>query len=167
MAQTKVNPIGTQEPTTGTEHQIGILLEIYKVKGLGGKEQYNVVVTDRSITFALITPAVTGPAAKIYAKKSTSEILAENKKNFSVNREEMKSFSFKPGHSYMDCCRKLQEIDGELNIVTAKSKYTFSVPFRRTDVAKDVLERAGLYSPETDKSVPEEHPPEGSCCSNH
>ena len=159
MAQIKA-----EEITNTTERQIGILSEVYKGKGLGGKEQYNVIVTDKSITFALITPAVSGPAAKIYAKKSTSEILAENKKNFSVEREKMTSFGYKPGHSYIDCCRKLQEIDGELGIVTPKAKYSFYVPFRRTDGAKEVLERAGLYSPEAAKPGTEEKPVEGSCC---
>jgi len=158
MAQTKINPVQVEEPTGTKEHIIGIIPEIYRGKGFGGKEQYNVIVSDSSITFALITPAVTGPAAKIYNGKSTAAILAENKRNFSVERDTMKSFSFKPGHSYTDCCGKLQEIDGELGIVTPKNKYSFYVPFRRTDIAKDVMERAGLYSPEAAKSEPEEHP---------
>lgn len=152
MAQTKINPVQFEESTgTGKEHLIGIIPDIYRERGLGGKELFNVIVSDRSITFALITSAVTGPAAKIYAGKTTEEVLAENKKNFSVERNRMKSFSFKPGHSYTDCCRKLQEIDGELEIVTPKSKYSFYVPFRRNDIARDVLERAGLYTPEAAK----------------
>ena len=151
MAQTKVSPAIFEAPDNKT-HFIGIIPDIYREKGLGGKERYNVIVSDRSITFALIKPAAnTGPAAKIYAGKSTADILAENKKNFSIARDQMKSFKFTPGHSYTDCCRKLQEIDGEMEIVTPKAKYSFYVPFRRNDIARDVLERAGLYTPEATK----------------
>lgn len=164
MAQTKTSPVQVEGSTGTKEHTIGIMPEIYRGKGFGGKEQYNVIVSDRSITFALITPTVTGPAAKIYSGKSTASIVAENKKNFSIERETMKSFNFKPGHSYADCCGKLQEIDGELGIVTPKNKYSFSVPFRRTDIAKDVLERAGLYSPDASKPDSEAGQAAGSCC---
>jgi hypothetical protein len=150
MAQTKPNRVEAGSINV-TGQVIGIIPEVYKGKGLGGKERYNVVVTDRSVTFAMINAAITGPAAKIYANKSTAAILAENKRNFSVEREQLKSLNFKPGHSYIDCCRKLQEIDGELCIVTPKAKYAFYVPFRRTDIAKDVLSRAGLYTPEAAK----------------
>jgi hypothetical protein len=151
MAQAKISPAIVEAPDNKA-HFIGLIPDVYREKGLGGREQYNVIVSYKTITFALIkSEANTGPAAKIYAGKTTEEVLAENKRNFSVERGQMKSFKFIPGHSYTDCCRKLQEIDGELEIVAPKAKYSFYVPFRRNDIAKSVLERAGLYLPEAEK----------------
>jgi hypothetical protein len=164
MAQTKINQTGVfSSPDTPEEHFIGVIPDVYRGKGLGGKEQYNVIVTSKSVIFALIKASPNGvPATRSYGSKSTGEILAENKRNFSIEREQIKSFRFTPGHSYTDCCRKLQEIDGELEIAAPKARYSFYVPFRRNNIAIDVLSKADLFSEGTGKTGPDaEHSPEG------
>jgi hypothetical protein len=164
MVQAKTNQIGVFSPSsTQEEHFIAVIPDVYRGKGLGGKEQYNVIVTSKSVTFALIKASPNGvPATRSYGSKSTGEILAENKKNFSIEREQIKSFRFTPGHSYTDCCRKLQEIDGELEIAAPKARYSFYVPFRRNNIAIDVLSKAELFSTDTGKTGPDaEHSPEG------
>jgi hypothetical protein len=152
MAQSKI-VIGTATPETGEDHFIGVIPDVYRGRGLGGKEQYNIIVTGKHIIFAFIQASPGKPATTSgYAKKSTAEILAESKKNFSVERVELKTFKFTLGHSYTDCCRKLQEIDGELEFNTNKARYSFYVPFRRTQIAKDVFARAGFAISEPPKS---------------
>jgi hypothetical protein len=169
MAQAKINQAGVvSPPNTREERFIGVIPDVYRGKGLGGKEQFNVIVTSQHITFTLIKASPNGvPATRSYGSKSTAEILAENKKNFSIEREQIKSFRFTPGHSYTDCCRKLQEIDGELEIAAPKARYSFYVPFRRNNIAIDVLSKAELFSTDTGKTGPDaEHSPEGGCCSH-
>ena len=152
MAQSKI-VIGTATPETGEDRFIGLIPDVYRGKAFGGKEQYNVIITSKHIIFALIQAPPGKPATTfVYAKKSIAEILAESKKNFSVERNLLKTFKFTPGHSYTDCCRKLQEIDGELEISTNKTRYSFYMPFRRTQIAKDVFARAGFAIAEPTKS---------------
>ncbi len=129
------------------ERVIGIIPDIYREKALGGKEQFNLIITDRSLIFALIRPEGGNIPAASYAKKSAAAVLAENKKNFVIEREKLKSVSYRAGHSYTDCCRKLQEIDGELEIVAPDKKRRFYVPFRRNNIAKDLLVESGLVAP--------------------
>lgn len=104
-----------------------------------------------------------------YAAKPTAEITAENKRNIVLEKDQLRSVKYTPGHSYVDCCRKVQEIDGDLEIVTAKTKYSLNVPFRRTTVARDILSKADISSLEIIKKENDSEKPHastGSCCSH-
>ncbi len=168
MIQGKIDETGTFSPaTTQEERFIVVIPDAYRGKGFGGKEQFNIIITGARVTFALIKPEGGYSRSEKYATKPAEEILAENKRNFSIERPQIKSVKFTSGHSYTDCCRKLQGIDGELEITAPKARYHFYVPFRRNTIARDVLSRAKLISTDTGKTSPDNEPSSGSGSSSH
>ncbi len=175
MIQEKIKEEAGIQPEVQEEHLVGVIPDVYKSKIFGGKEAYDLVITTKRFIFALLPGQGNKPyvsrlsmAPEKYASKTTGEILFENKRNFVVDREQIKSLTFNPGKSYVDCCRKYVEVDGELEIATPKVKYTLGVPFRRVNIAKNVLAKVAiaelvLVKPETGQEAG--HSSQGSCCS--
>jgi hypothetical protein len=131
------------EATVKEERYTGVVPEVYK--GIG-KEQYNLVLTTKRIIFAFIKPRkdfIAPPSPDRYAARTSEEIRAEDKKNVVIDRDKVKSFEFAVGESYINCCNKLMEIDGQLHI-QADKKYDFYVPYRRDAIARNVFGKAEL-----------------------
>lgn len=173
MIQEKMKEPAISPPGAREESLVGVIPDIYRGKGLWGKEHFNVIVTTKRLIFALVAPPKAGvllaPSRTIspakYMSKTTEEILSENKRNLAIEKDQIRSVDFTPGHSYTDCCNKTQEVDGNLEITSSKASYSFRVPLRRSGAAKDILGRLGIASLNAAKAgSAEEHSPKDSCC---
>ena len=158
-----------QHPASG-EQLVGVIPDVVRTRNWLGTDQFNVIVTTERMLFIPLRPVPGGyKALEKYIGLPAEEILAENKKSIAIEKGEIKSVDYKEGSSYVDCCRKVMELDGELEIHTSKGKYTLTVPFRRNNIAKDVLEKAGLPSLKIVKPNSESEASHsetgGSCCS--
>ena len=161
----------TSSGAEAREILIGVIPDVIRTRLWLGKDQFNVVATTKRMLFIPLQPLPGGyKTLERYVGRPTEEILAENKKSISIEKSEIKSVQYQEGHSYVDCCRKVQELEGELEIHTSRGKYTFSIPFRRNITAKDVLEKAKLPSLEIIKPNTESEASHsetgGSCCSH-
>ncbi len=175
MIQEKIRQIHT-EIIDREEHFLGVIPDVYRSNFFGVKTPYDIIVTSRRMLFISLQPEkgnlpsfAARRSPEEYADKTTAEILAENKKNRVIEKEQIKSASFKLGKSYIDCCRKLMEVDGEVEVGLPETKYVFSVPFRRQSIARNLLERAGLPSfklTQADAGAEEKPSSQGSCCSH-
>ncbi|MFH0847499.1 MAG: hypothetical protein V1894_05560 [Chloroflexota bacterium] len=146
MAQGKVNQVSPAEAETQEELLLGVIPSVYRRKGFR-KGYFDIVVTTKRMIFVLTpeegdkTPAL--PSEKLVGK-TTEAILSLNKRNFVVDKDEVKSITFVPGNCYVDCCRKTIETEGELEIVTRESKYSLNVPLRRTTIVNKILGKSWL-----------------------
>ncbi len=147
MAQNKsTNDTLPTTPDSGGERFIGIIPGTYKWTMFGGRDWFNILVTDKRLVFDLITDT-TLPWDE-YAKKQTEEILSLNKGNFSIELSKIKSFEFISGENINHLCGKYEEINGEMQLQTPKVKYSFYVPVRHLRAARDILSKVGLSSQE-------------------
>jgi hypothetical protein len=131
----------------GEEHFIGVIPDVFRWTVWGGKDRYNVAVTDKRLVFDFITDK-TIPWDD-YPKKRTEEILAFNKKNFAIEVGQIKSFQFMSGENVNHSCGRFDEIKNQMNVQTVKTKYSFYIANRFGSAAKETLKKAGIAFEET------------------
>jgi hypothetical protein len=125
----------------GEEHFIGVIPDVFKWTAWGGKDCFNIAVTDKRLVFDLITDK--NLPWDDYPKKRIEEIMAINKKNFAIDFSQIKSFRFITGESIDHTCGRHEEVRGQLRIQTTKAKYSFYVANRHERAAKEMLKKAG------------------------
>lgn len=140
MAQDKQIEAVTDRPVE--EHFIGLVPDVYRWTRWGGKDRYNVAVTDKRLIFDLVTDKT--PPWDDYPKKTIEEILAFNKKNFAIEKDQLTSFQFVSGEDVNHTCGRFDEIRVQWRIQTQKAKYCFYVPNRFERDAKQMLKKAGI-----------------------
>lgn len=126
----------------GEEHFIGVIPDVFRWTVWGGKDRFNIAVTDKRLVFDFITDK--NPPWDDYPKKKIEEILALNKKNFAIEINRLKSFRFVTGENIDHTCGRQEEVKGEMRIQTPKAKYSFYVSFRHERAAKETLKKAGI-----------------------
>jgi len=129
------------------EHFIGVIPDVYKWTAWGGKDRFNIAVTDKRLVFDLITNK-TIPWDD-YPKKLIEEIMAFNKKNFAIEIGQIKSFRFMSGENVNHTCGRFDEIRSQMNVRTTKAKYSFYIANRFGSAAKETLKKAGIAFEET------------------
>ena len=174
MIQEKERQSTPEEMAGQGERLLGVIPDVYKSNFFGVKTPFDIIITSKRMIF-VVQPANSWPAtgrltsAEKYVGKTTAGILSENKKNRVIDKEQIKSVNFKLGKSYIDCCRKLVEVDGEVEVSLPETRHVFSVQFRRQSIAKNLLTRAGLPSlkiVQADSGTEEKPSSQGSCCSH-
>lgn len=143
------NNVNSTSPITlgsGEERIISVIPTAYKWTILGAKQWFDIIVTDRRLVFVLLKDNFS--YRDEYSGRKLDEILAENKKNLSIEISRIKSFKYVPGRGINELCGKHQEIDGQMNIRRPESKYSFYVPYHYDKTAKEALKTVGLYSNE-------------------
>jgi hypothetical protein len=155
-------------PTTvggGDEKLVGIIPAVSRKKGFLSMEAFNVVVTERRMIFAIMTPEMIKEAAKQERKKGLAGVfsaafvgytlheryldmppeaaLNENPENFAVDLGAIKKVKVKGGNSWVRSGVTQYE-QGQLEIETAGEKYKFTMPHDTVDNAKEVLRQVRL-----------------------
>lgn len=150
MAQNKMGNSMTPSLSSNSEERfIGVIPDAYKWTMFGGKDRFNIVVTDKRLIFDLITDK-TLPWGE-YGNRRVEEVIAFNKKNFAIEISQLKSFKFVSGENVDHLCNRHEEIDGQMQFQTPKAKYTFYIPVRYVRTAREVLSQAGLNTKEEKK----------------
>ena len=108
------------------ERLVGVIHGLTRRRGLS-KRNFSIRVTDG---YLLLVSEVKE------AKKDEEPVR--------INLSKVKSVSLDPGRSYRDCCDKLQEENGSLEIVTADKKYSFSLSPAYAGKALEVFRKARL-----------------------
>ena len=143
MAQNKVkNNTAPASINSGGEHFIGVIPDVFRWTGWGGKDRFNIAATDKRLVFDFITDK--NPPWDDYPKKKIEEILALNKRNFAIELGQVKSFRFITGESVDHSCGRHEEVRGEMRIQTPKTKYSFYVSNRHERAAKETLKKADI-----------------------
>jgi hypothetical protein len=150
MAQNEVVPSQIMPPGPG-ERMLGVIPEVYKWTWYGLKQWFSVIVTDKRLVFAREIDLNSRPEK--YAGMKIEEVLSENKGNFAVTKEELKSFAFASGMEETGTCGRVHYINGELKFETAKSKSMFYVPTNQTGLARKLFKETGLKLVEMEKPI--------------
>lgn len=147
MIKEKINQKASAEADNREEHLIGIIPDAYRKKAFGRKDNFNITVTTNRMIFILLAGGgdkTSDLSDENLTAKTREEILSGNKKNFVFDRGEIKSVTFTPAHRYVDCCQKVIEMDGELEITANDTRHVFKVPAQRTTIAKNILKKSWL-----------------------
>jgi hypothetical protein len=132
---------------TAKENILGVIPNTFRWTRWGGKDWFDIVVTEKRLVFVRLNDPVIYPGD--YTDKVAAEVLAANKKNFAITFDQFKSFKWVPGHGINHLCNKYEEIQGELTIKTPDKKHSFYVPVRQTRNATVLFTRLNLYKPES------------------
>lgn len=167
-AKTNVPPAQVSQPATSGEQLIGIIPAVSRRKGLMSTEGFNIVVTDRRMIFAAMTPEMIKEAGKEKGKDgfiagilgaatagydlweryltiSPEAALKENPQNFFVELSQVKKVKLEPGSSRRDNIRGVEVYESShLEIETSGEKYSFLLPSQFHGKAQDVIHKAGL-----------------------
>ena len=130
------------EKSSGEEHLVGIISDASRRKRVFRVETFDIIVTDRRLIFVVMPTA--GGYQHLYGEVPHSRILAEDERNFSIERSQVKAVRLTEGRVYVDCCRKRQEENGSLEIDATDKSYTFSLPHLAALRAKQILQGTGL-----------------------
>ena len=130
------------QSNTAEEQYIGLIPNTYKWAWYGLKQWFDVIVTNKRLVFMHVTELYSQPEK--YFDIKVEEILARDKRNFAVEINELKNFSFALGEEEIGTCGRPHSINGEMKFETARSKYFFYIPISQTMLARDSFKKVGL-----------------------
>jgi hypothetical protein len=126
----------------GGECFVGLIPDLYRWTGWGGKDRFNLLVTDQRLVFDLITDKSRPWDA--YATSNIEDVVISSRKNLVFALKEINFFQFVSGETVDHTCGRFEEIRGQLRLKTTGKKYCFYIPLRFERTAQDIFRRAGI-----------------------
>jgi hypothetical protein len=157
-----------QSPVVPGEQIIGVIPAVSRKKGMFNIENFNVVVTEKRMIFALMTNEMIKEEAKKAGKEggllsgianamtvgytfykryfdmTPESALKETAGNFDIERSSLRKIKFVEGQYKRDQNRRNYYDNSKLELETAGGKFSFTIPHDFHNAAYEVLHKAGL-----------------------
>lgn len=124
------------------ERILGLIPDVYRWTRWGGKDRFNLIITNERLIFDFIT-GKTVPWDD-YNAGDIAKTAASNRQNLVYELRQIESIRLKSGENVDHSCGRTEEIRSQLYVQTTRGKQTFYLSTRYERTIRDLLLKAGI-----------------------